>query len=502
MKKLFLAFLFCAFIISCKKNTDNNPSIDTPTSMDYLSDEQLQILDNAGIDTTTKFADLLFPDGTKIIDWEKTNDSGYHYLFNARTSPASDKKQLFIDVMMHAADLLTNKSLYKTITNQKNGLAYVYGSRHLNAPTVWNPQDPKDGKPAICQTPLYGLDCNGMIYQMATAGGIKLSEGNTTAYATIKTWNDAFNDPSSSDFNGLQMMDLKNLDWNLVQAGDIVVSIGSNNHIGMIYDNGKFKGMIHSHGSPSYTCDENTALHRGPDKTPKLLDWVKDMFGTNYHILRVVQNGKPGLTTTNVTILSETSVSTGGIITNDGGSPITARGICWNTDGSPTGSPTITTDNLMPDPAPTNGKTFTSILTGLDKTKTYHVRAYATNANGTDYGKDVSFTTLNNDSCDFTFNIGPPPSLHVTYGHVDFQGNIYQYLTDNQTIVVCTYSPLYGGPVEETYPIALHFKMRRGAGPGTITWTWITSTSPDYCLAPLNATGDSTTIITQTFYCQ
>jgi hypothetical protein len=299
MKRIALFFICISLIVSCKKSTtDNSPSIasiDSTTSVDYLSDEQLQILDNAGIDTTTKFSDFLFPDGTKMIDWETIHDPGYQYIFNKRIDPASDKKKLFMDAMGHAADKLTDKKSYKIITNQENGLAYVYGSRHLNAASVWNPQDPRDGKPALCQTPFFGLDCNGMIYQMATASGINLKEGTTTDYAKVEVWNTAFKDPNSYDFNGLQMTDLSNLGWDLVQAGDIVVSTGKHNHIGMIYNNGKSKGLINSQGSPEYTCHENTLSGRGPRKTSDLAKWVKQLFGENYHILRVVQTDNPGI---------------------------------------------------------------------------------------------------------------------------------------------------------------------------------------------------------------
>ena len=37
--------------------------------------------------------------------------------------------------------------------------------------------------------------------------------------------------------------------------------------------------------------------------------------------------------------------------------------------------------------------TFTSSITGLTENTTYHVRAYATNADGTEYGKNREFTT-------------------------------------------------------------------------------------------------------------
>lgn len=88
-------------------------------------------------------------------------------------------------------------------------------------------------------------------------------------------------------------------------------------------------------------------------------------------------------TASNVTL---TSASTGGNITSDGGSPITFRGICWSTSHNPTISDNKTNDG-------TGSGSFTSNMSSLASGITYYVRAYATNAIGTAYGDEISFTT-------------------------------------------------------------------------------------------------------------
>ncbi len=93
------------------------------------------------------------------------------------------------------------------------------------------------------------------------------------------------------------------------------------------------------------------------------------------------------LTTDNITSITSTSAVSGGNITNDGGSPITARGVCWSTLQNPTIADNKTSDG-------TGTGSFTSNITGLTPSITYYVRAYATNSIGTNYGNDVSFTTL------------------------------------------------------------------------------------------------------------
>ena len=91
--------------------------------------------------------------------------------------------------------------------------------------------------------------------------------------------------------------------------------------------------------------------------------------------------------TTAASAISYTTATSGGDITSDGGSAISARGVCWSTTQNPTTANSKTID------AGTTG-TFTSSLTGLTPNTTYYVRSYATNAQGTNYATQTSFTTL------------------------------------------------------------------------------------------------------------
>jgi uncharacterized repeat protein (TIGR02543 family) len=93
------------------------------------------------------------------------------------------------------------------------------------------------------------------------------------------------------------------------------------------------------------------------------------------------------LTTTTISRISTTFATGGGNITNDGGGAVTARGVCWNTGGSPTTTDPHTTDG-------TGVGLFGSSLTGLTPGATYHVRAYAVNPAGTAYGDEVTFQAL------------------------------------------------------------------------------------------------------------
>ena len=93
------------------------------------------------------------------------------------------------------------------------------------------------------------------------------------------------------------------------------------------------------------------------------------------------------VTTSEVTDITSSSATCGGNVTTDNGSAVTARGICWSTSQNPTINDSKTTDG-------SGVGSFTSRIPNLVPNTQYYVRAYATNAAGTSYGEEVSFTTL------------------------------------------------------------------------------------------------------------
>jgi len=94
----------------------------------------------------------------------------------------------------------------------------------------------------------------------------------------------------------------------------------------------------------------------------------------------------PTLTTDAVTLITASTAVSGGNITAENGSPVTARGICWSLTPGATITGTHTSDG-------TGLGVFVSNLTGLIDGTQYYVRAYATNSTGTAYGNENSFTT-------------------------------------------------------------------------------------------------------------
>lgn len=113
----------------------------------------------------------------------------------------------------------------------------------------------------------------------------------------------------------------------------------------------------------------------------------------------------PSVTTNSATNINASSATSGGNVTAQGSTLVTARGVCWSTSPNPTTSNSKTTDG-------SGTGSYTSSITGLSSNTTYYVRAYATNSIGTSYGSQVSFTTTTGGSGGGTPCLGTPT---VTY---------------------------------------------------------------------------------------
>jgi len=134
-----------------------------------------------------------------------------------------------------------------------------------------------------------------------------------------------------------------------------------------------------------------TSVMAGLDATKKytVRAYATNSAGTAYGNIQTPV--APTVTTTATPIVSTVDNSlglSGGTVTSEGGQSVTERGVCWNTGGSPQLSDPHTSDG-------TRSGVYTSTLTGLLPLTTYYVRAYATNAQGTVYGAQVSLITKN-----------------------------------------------------------------------------------------------------------
>jgi uncharacterized protein (TIGR02145 family) len=124
-----------------------------------------------------------------------------------------------------------------------------------------------------------------------------------------------------------------------------------------------------------------------------------------------------------VTNITGTTGVSGGNITNNGGSLVTQRGVCYSTSVNPT-----TANSTIISGSGTGS--FTSNLTGLTANTTYYVRAYAINSAGTAYGNQVSFTTTSGSGSGIS-----NPGLGVTFNGYTYStvilGNGQEWMAEN-----------------------------------------------------------------------
>ena len=100
----------------------------------------------------------------------------------------------------------------------------------------------------------------------------------------------------------------------------------------------------------------------------------------------VTNTDVPKVKTLEITYVTHNTATVSAEVIDENGATVTERGVCWDTDQTPTTSGNHTTSG--------NGTGAYSIpLLGLQPRHTYYVRAYAVNENGIAYGDTLSFTT-------------------------------------------------------------------------------------------------------------
>jgi hypothetical protein len=158
-----------------------------------------------------------------------------------------------------------------------------------------------------------------------------------------------------------------------------------------------------TYGDP--TLDDETMQHAAGGVGQYTLRIEGLSFSTKYYVRAYAKNASgigfgevlefetlaeallPEVSTVEVSNVTSTTATCMGNVASDGGLELTERGVCWSLSATPTtiGSHAAATDATL--------GVFEVAMTGFTPNKIYHVRAYATNAKGTAYGEDLTFTT-------------------------------------------------------------------------------------------------------------
>ncbi len=143
---------------------------------------------------------------------------------------------------------------------------------------------------------------------------------------------------------------------------------------------------IDGSGLGSFTSSINGLL---PNTTYYIRAYATNLAGTAYgnQITATTLTAKPSLATTQASEITSYGALSGGNITDDGGSAVTGRGVCWSTSPNPEADLTTCTNDG------TGKGLFSSTLTGLASRTIYYVRAYARNSAGVSYGQQIQLQT-------------------------------------------------------------------------------------------------------------
>lgn len=96
----------------------------------------------------------------------------------------------------------------------------------------------------------------------------------------------------------------------------------------------------------------------------------------------------PTVVTKEIVSVTDSSAVVVCSVTDDGGSEVTSRGICWSTSSNPT----IDNADVLTSGSGTGD--YEINISNLEAETNYYVKAYAVNSEGISYGEEKSFTTL------------------------------------------------------------------------------------------------------------
>jgi ligand-binding sensor domain-containing protein len=138
--------------------------------------------------------------------------------------------------------------------------------------------------------------------------------------------------------------------------------------------------------------------------------WVGTYFG-GAGVYDAQQTTTPFVYTIQAFTTGLTTATATGEITHDGGTPVTTRGVVWDTIPNPT-----LAQNLGGLTTGSGTGTFTANLSGLQAGTLYYVRTFAMNSAGTSYGNTLSFNTQHIGITELstfpTIRIFPNPCIH------------------------------------------------------------------------------------------
>jgi hypothetical protein len=259
---IFMLSIAVMLATACRKS-----SADEQQPEPEYTSEQIAMLDNA-VNKKLTLRDIRLPNDEIAADFLPDVDTAFFNLWlSGRSAQSSntpgplDAKNLLIKKMTAIALNLVDRNKHP-YTGQ-NGIAYSYGAKNYKVKE----------KPAAsnCATPVHGLDCSGLMYQIFQHAGVSsFPQGNAEMQRQPATIQGAL-ETAFPNLKKIKVEDLGRLETAKMMTGDIIYwknNKGSAFHIGIVLKNLSGELVVfQSNGSPGNDqadCEKNLGLSRGP----------------------------------------------------------------------------------------------------------------------------------------------------------------------------------------------------------------------------------------------
>ena len=265
---------------------DDGDLVELDEPMDPKFEEFLASLPEFNIDEDL----IVFDDGETFGEYYKKEMS-------ALSDYSRTKRKEIIGSMVTTAKYLCNKdhefgnsSIPKPggQSNYGTGLAYIWGGKKISTPLV-------GVGGAACTTPLYGLDCSGLVYQCQDSPGFKAKQGSTrirnSAYQSTEAY---WNEDDANEILSSNNLIMKRIPVDSPpQTGDILAWGNPVYHIGIAAVVANANGtkieaevVYQSNGNKPLTCEENSMRTRGCNK--KSYAAMTQGWGKEQYRLRII----------------------------------------------------------------------------------------------------------------------------------------------------------------------------------------------------------------------
>lgn len=294
--------LLLVILNTCKKDEGENTYND---NSEVLSSAEIAFFDQIPSSNFTANT-ILLPDGSKLSDFlEEFDPELYRAIYQLKSAAIKSvrniklepflQKNLFIARMLANGLVLTNRNMYNYPDEgpdapAQHGLAYSFGQKDHTK------RRPPPAKSTICYQSIYGLDCSGLVYQIAKRSGVNLSsnpagECKAAFESDTLNWGKAFK--SSSEFQDLRMEDLGKLAVDKILPGDLIFWLDEEKeayHVGVTLYASQSTGVaVYMSCGCGTSCNEQGCLDnlsetRGPRQ---IILGDPKWFNKEYKVLRI-----------------------------------------------------------------------------------------------------------------------------------------------------------------------------------------------------------------------